>query len=95
MLFFGKKKKEKGYQKLCGCIPSWEGKKRVLRPTEAIFLGQIQCFVTGLEKNERENISQKFETVRSFMDLKKRDFKKSVSKRTDIHCILKNQLLLA
>lgn len=62
-----------------GCIPSREGKKEVLQPTEAIFLGEIQYLVTDPEKNEAENVAQKFETVRPFMDLKRRDFKKSIS----------------
>lgn len=51
----------------------------MLQPTEAIFLGEIQYLVTDPEKNEAENVAQKFETVRPFMDLKRRDFKKSIS----------------
>lgn len=51
-----------------------EGKKGVLQPTEAIFLGETQCLVTDLEKKETENVAQKFGMVRSFVDLKRKDF---------------------
>lgn len=64
-----------------GCIPPWEGKKYNLQK-------QFKFLLTDLEKkNQAENVAQKFGTVRPFMDLKRRGFKK-------FHPILKNQLLL-